>query len=254
MLPSTILNLQLTTFTPHINRYVAAQQHLAEDESSSMTLGESSTSTSGRLLSPLISYHHSPVPRLSNICMNLLISPRSPANLPPLLDAYDWPTPDQGEIHPLYDAQALHEIIPNVTVTDLERVLQTLRTASVTYCQSSSDRRRPNGGQPLAAPGEHFRSHPSLGPHRSAPPDDASTNPWFYPCPSPRHSRFEAADRDAITNRTTRHLFLHPAEERIEWREICGQSGLPIKWMGCSPGCLAFLDEDEEGEWTIEEE
>jgi hypothetical protein len=45
---------------------------------------------------------------------------------------------------------------------------------------------------------------------------------------------------------TCRRLFLDPAEERFEWVEICGQKNLPIRWLGCSPGCLAFLDKDED--------
>jgi hypothetical protein len=49
-------------------------------------------------------------------------------------------------------------------------------------------------------------------------------------------------------------LYVEPAEERIEWRDVHGLARLPIKWKGCSPGCLTFLEEDEEEDWAFEED
>jgi len=50
----------------------------------------------------------------------------------------------------------------------------------------------------------------------------------------------------------TRRLYLRAAEERLEWTTICGQKGLPVRWRGCSPGCLDFLEHGQASE--IEDE
>ncbi|KAK8847615.1 hypothetical protein IAR55_005474 [Kwoniella newhampshirensis] len=92
-------------------------------------------------------------------------------------------------------------------------------------------------------------SNPFPWSHRAAEPDDASLNRYYYPCPSPRHLEL---DRHCAVQ-PTRHIFLHPAEERIEWREVFKVSGLPVRWLGCSPGCLAHLENEEEEEWTLDD-
>lgn len=45
-----------------------------------------------------------------------------------------------------------------------------------------------------------------------------------------------------------RRLFLRAAEERLEWTTICGQKDLPIRWKGCSPGCLEYLEQGHASE------
>lgn len=78
-------------------------------------------------------------------------------------------------------------------------------------------------------------------------PDDASRNPYYTPCPSPRHQEWDQnAEQEP---RVTRRIFLDAAEERFEWRTVSGVPNLPIQWLGCSPGCLDFLEEDEEADW-----
>lgn len=47
-------------------------------------------------------------------------------------------------------------------------------------------------------------------------------------------------------------LFVHPAEERIEWREVFGIPDLPVRWVGCSPGCLDFLEREEEDGFELD--
>ena len=96
-----------------------------------------------------------------------------------------------------------------------------------------------------------LRFNPFPRSHRTLPPDDASTNPYFSPCPSPRHLEFDPNSATS-SERPSRHLFLHPAEERIEWREVCQNRDLPIQWLGCSPGCLAFLEQDED-DWGLDD-
>ncbi|WWD21689.1 hypothetical protein CI109_106175 [Kwoniella shandongensis] len=139
---------------------------------------------------------------------------------------YEWDPPQKGHPHPLLDANAMHDIIPNINKSDIPRILQLLRTSSSLYRKDAK------------------RQDPFPRSHRPVEPDDASLNQYYYPCPSPRHLEQVSATR--------RHLFLHPAEERIEWREVFGTSNLPVRWRGCTPGCLAFLEE-EENEWTLED-
>jgi hypothetical protein len=38
----------------------------------------------------------------------------------------------------------------------------------------------------------------------------------------------------------------------IEWVEINGTKDLPIRWQGCSPGCLQYLLEDED-EFSVDD-
>ncbi|WVF69583.1 hypothetical protein IAT40_004361 [Kwoniella sp. CBS 6097] len=233
-LPSTILNLNLELFTASSNAFIKQEPEVVR-------------------FSDLIR-HYEPdqqsVPRLTTICMNLLISPRPPNDLPPLLDMYEWDAPVRGIPHPLLDANELHEIIPSSSPQDLARVLQVLRTASTHF---QHKRRTALGSSAL-----HSHVDPFPKSHRPPPPDDALTNPFFYSCPSPRHlERENISDTDNLTMPMvvpSRRIFLHPAEERIEWREVCGTKDLPVRWMGCSPGCLDFLDheDDEEDEWMID--
>ncbi|WWC68163.1 uncharacterized protein I206_102086 [Kwoniella pini CBS 10737] len=220
-LPSTILNLNLELFTASSNNFLKRP-------------------SSDERFSELQRHHEHSVPRLTNICMNKLISPRLPNDLPPLLDMFEWDNPQKGIPHPLLDAEAMHEIIPSHSIRDLGRILQALRSSSVHY----KYRRATGGNRSIDSSVDPFpRSH------SPSPPDDAALNPYYYPCPSPRHLEIDAATQ----HRPSRHLFLHAAEERIEWREICDTKDIPIRWKGCSPGCLHFLnDEEDEEEWTID--
>ncbi|OCF44840.1 hypothetical protein I317_01329 [Kwoniella heveanensis CBS 569] len=231
-LPSTILNLNLELFTASSNAFIQKEPEVER-------------------FSDLIRHHEpdQPVPRLTTICMNLLISPRPPNELPPLLDMYEWDAPVRGVPHPLLDPNELHEIIPSTSPKDLGRVLQVLRTASTHF----QHKRRTGLGSSLL----HSNIDPFPKSHRPPPPDDASTNPFFYSCPSPRHlerDTLSTVDDISSTMMPSRRVFLHPAEERIEWRGVCGTRDLPVRWMGCSPGCLDFLEheDDEEDEWMID--
>ena len=261
-LPSTVLNLALTQFSAHPNPFLpcpdmtrATTSKLSTTSSSSDAILTSSAkltvnSPSGRTLSPLISSNRLAVPRLSALCLNLLISPCRPTGLPPLLDAYDWETPAKGQLHPLLDATALHQLIPNISEIDLRRLLQALKSAGAMHSQPASDLHL--GGANASFLGvTQFRLDPFPRSNRDAVPDDASTNPWYYPCPSPRHLEYDVSPIGTAFKRD-RHLFLHAAEERIEWREVFGIPGLPIAWSGCCPGCLAFLEEEEGANWDMD--
>ena len=209
-------------------------------------------SPSSRILAPLISSNRSAVPRLSALCLNLLISPCRPTGLPPLLDAYDWETPAKGQLHPLLDVTTLHQLIPNISVLDLGRLLQALKSAGATHSRTTLDLHLRGADAPVSSVTQ-LSLDPFPRSNRDAVQDDASANPWYYPCPSPRHLEYDVSSIRTAFKRD-RHLFLHPAEERIEWREVFGITGLPVKWLGCCPGCLAFLVEEEGADWDMDQE
>lgn len=177
------------------------------------------------------------VPRLTSLCLNVLLSPRPPTDLPPLL-GYDWDGCNKGGTHPLLDARVLREFMPALQLQDVGRVLQCVRSACASASHAPPNRRR---SSTLHRPDALPRSF--LVPE----PDDASTNPFYYPCPSPRH-RDSVDQHQSPSDPPARRVFFDAAEERFEWVEICGEQHLPILWRGCSPGCLAFLDEEEEEE------
>lgn len=69
-------------------------------------------------------------------------------------------------------------------------------------------------------------------------------------CSSPRHS-------ELIDGKYRLPVFFNHAEERITWEkrvaglEIGGKTGIPIRWRGCSPGCLDYLgpSEGQDDDW-----
>jgi hypothetical protein len=65
------------------------------------------------------------------------------------------------------------------------------------------------------------------------PQDDAAANPYFSPCPNPAHGSV-----------FTRKLWVgEHSVERIEWTRVKGaDKEVPIRWKGCSVGCLDFLE------------
>jgi len=202
-----------------------------------------------RVFSPIISRDRSTIPRLTTLCLNLLISPRS--ELPPLLDSYDWDIPPRGQLHPLLHPAALHELIPSIGSEDLPRILQALKTAGSAFVRAKPGGRR-GSTTPSLGISPQSKVDPFPRSHRPIPPDDASSNPWYDPCPSPRHLKYDLTLPES--SRPSRRLFLHSAEERIEWREVFGLNGLPIKWLGCSPGCLGFLEREDFDDWGYEDE
>jgi hypothetical protein len=67
----------------------------------------------------------------------------------------------------------------------------------------------------------------------------AFRNPSHSECPSPLHKQ-----RDEPTS-----LFIDPILERFEWINRIGEHPIspprvPIRWRGCSTGCLNFLEDD----------
>lgn len=83
---------------------------------------------------------------------------------------------------------------------------------------------------PFASP-EAQRRHASSNPR-----------PCVSECPSRKHL-------DITDGEYRRPLFVGYAEERLSWeKEVAGQkvggeTGIPIRWRGCSAGCLEYLEE-----------
>ncbi|KAL7419129.1 hypothetical protein Q5752_005965 [Cryptotrichosporon argae] len=224
-LPSTILNLPLEVFSVHPNAWIARPNN--------------ADTSSGRCLAPLNRHTDSPVASLKDLCVQVLLSPRAPIGLAPMFE-YDW-EPRRGEVHPLSSPAVLHGIIPQLSEDDLARTLQALRSAGAAYAQGSVLRSSMTSAT--------LRLDPFPRSYHTAPPDDASLNPYYSHCPAPKHLEVD----NYAELRMERRLFLHAAEERIEWRTVCGNNDLPIQWQGCSPGCLAFLEEDED-EWGLDDD
>ena len=246
-LPSTIIHLELTGFHVHPN---PLYKRKTDDYPEGVLVEVAPT---GRILAGLKRTLDQSVPRLYSLCLNKLISPSTSSNLPPLLDSFEWEPPRKGTPHPLHDAAALHEIVREIPEHDLRRVLQAIRSSAHAFDNKRSDKR--TGFASLGLGGSSAqKTNPYPRTHITPAPDDASENPYYYPCPSRRHNEYF----DPGSDRPSRHLFIHPAEERLEWRELFGQGKLPIRWKGCSPGCLSFLEveEEDDGEevWELDDE
>ena len=199
----------------------------------------------GRRLGPLIIRSPCSVPSLRAITMTKLISPRSPDDKPLLLDV-DWKVEEKGESHPLLDLESFRSRLPFLPDPSLARILQTLKSSST----AGATRPIKYHTHHLSVSDLENRSDPFPQSHRTPPPDDASTNPYFSACPSDRHMILP----ENTAERFTRHLFLSPSEERIEWIDLLQEKGLPILWQGCKRRCLDFLEMEEDDDWTIDED
>lgn len=219
-LPAAITDLHLEQFAAHPNKWMEPP----------LVQGEEESGPSCRVLSPKPAKESETVPRLTSLCLSVLLSPRPPTGKPPFLDL-DWDNFRRGRSHPLLDVDTLAELIPpSLRDKGLSRILQAVRSA----CASA--------GKGAASADFFPRSNEVL------PPDNASENPYYCPCPSPKHQEWQQGDNEGV--RVARRIFLDPAEERFEWVTIAGVPNLPIQWLGCSPGCLDFLEEDEgDDEW-----
>lgn len=185
-----------------------------------------------RVLSPKLSHASDSVPRLTSLCLSVLLSPRPPSERPPFVD-FDWEACRRGRSHPLLDIETLAGLLPpSLSENDLRRILQAVRSA----CASASRRRVSTDFFPLS--------------NHGAPSDNGSENPFYQPCPSPRHLEWQQAGDNEV--RVDRRVFLDAAEERFEWMTVAGVPNLPIRWLGCSPGCLDFLEDDEDDDEWLE--
>lgn len=195
-------------------------------------------SPSGRKLEPLVVHHDGP-PSLRSMALSVLLSSRQSHNLPPILTSINWdPAPEErgtaSAIHGLYDANALINRVRCLTTLEATAVIASAKAA---YRHSSSSRKHDDGiPNPAFSGGKSstagFRTSGGAPADESL--DDAAQNPYFSPCPNPAHEEV-----------FTRKVYVGPpAVERIEWARVSGaDKEVPIKWKGCSVGCLRFLEE-----------
>jgi hypothetical protein len=152
---------------------------------------------------------------------------------------YDWTT-QPGKSHPLLDPAELQFAIQNLNEEDCARILQALRSACNAVSRKSVVNNNVHGRRGSTASNMGGSGGGTLFPttHKPLRPDDASENPYYSPCPNPKHQESLTSEPPTMPRR----LFLRASEERLEWTTVCGQKDLPIRWKGCSPGCLAFLE------------
>jgi hypothetical protein len=171
-----------------------------------------------------------------------------------MLDGFSW-SPEPGEPHPLLDSALLHARVPYLGVKDWTKVLQAMRSASTAASRKSSSQQHGRRSSTASNAGTSGTANLFPRTHKPLQPDDAAENPYYWPCPNKRHLESSSSGQPAATKR----LFLHAAEKRLEWATVCGQANMPIRWRGCSPGCLAFLEQEAEADledelWGLSEE
>lgn len=174
------------------------------------------------------------IPSLSEIILRSLLSTsidpvsRSLTSAPAFMD--DPTVVDcSKELKKLVTAFDLHAAYPVLDKSTCQRIVASLRSALAALPR----------GDPLAKLAKVF------SPLDVPTSEDAHLNPWFSPCPSPRHL-YEGEHGEG-----RRVVFLKPEEVRYEWTAVPGTGGgelYPVRWEGCSRGCLDFLEEAEEEE------
>ena len=180
------------------------------------------------------------VPSLHSLCLAKLLSTSETSHIPPLLSRFDW-NPEGGENHALQSPENLRRHLKHLTLADCARVIQALRSAS----DAKQDRAYEHSFPENVASPARRRMQKNRRQRETSLTEDAATNPFFAPCPNPRHYYRRGEGTDKIS-RMTKWIYLQsPVEERIEYVEIAGEKSIPIKWEGCCRGCLDFLIEPD---------
>lgn len=202
------------------------------------------TAISGRKLGSLIlaeNAENAAVPSLYSMCMTKLLSTSEPAHIPPLLSRFDW-NPEGGEVHALQSAANLQKHLKHLKLRDCARVIQVLRSASDAKQTRSYDQGVPG----MTATVDRKRLQKTQRNRETSLEEDAADNPFFAPCPNPRHYRY---DGSSDIPKVSKWIYLHqPVEQRIQYVDLAGEKAVPIKWEGCAPGCLDFLAEADSAE------
>jgi len=185
------------------------------------------------------------------------MTPRLPSNLPPMIDpGYKWDL-EAGQPHPLLDPRELQMSLRSLSEQDCARILRATRSACNAVPRKGVDPDSIHGRRGSTASDVASNNNGSLFPSTLRPPrpDDAAENPYYDPCPNPLHKESSTSEPPVMTRR----LYLRAAEERLEWTTICGQKNMPVRWKGCAPGCLEFLEhghasEIEDEMWGLSDE
>lgn len=189
---------------------------------------------------------------LRDLCLNVLLSSREPDHLPPLLTHVDWISETDANDHhdhALQDSASLLRKCPQLIEGEARRIVSSTKAATddATISRqmkdgvpnpafaSSRGKKSSSSSTLLSSPADLNASSDS---DSDTDADDAAANPYFLPCPSPRH---QSPDSEV-----TRVVYVHePMERRVEWVKIAGnEEEVPILWKGCQRGCLDFLEQE----------
>lgn len=207
---------------------------------------------SGRKLGPLVLHSDnletdsqtspSAVPTLYSICISKLLSTREPDHIPALLSKFDWNPEGGGESHALQSPLQLQQYLKHFSVEQCAKIIQVLRSASDARQARAYDQGLPETRSRVA----RRRIRKDRQERETCLHEDAATNPFYTPCPNPHHYT-ETYTPSGRKTTVSRWIYIHPPlEERIEYVDIGGEKGLPIKWQGCGLGCLDFLEVSEQ--------
>ena len=190
------------------------------------------------------------IPPLAEMCLRTLISrPHAPSSD----SAPDAHKQTRTLLESSYEIPLTEEHGLNAHILSLLRVCVPAAVARPVEDQIRTKRRRED---PSERDHDVFGPSPPTHPPRTSlpagdPPSIKDLEPEEITgssvCPSPDH-RDEGGswlgDREPV--------FVRPAEERFTWEDVIadvrvggegiGGAGVPVRWRGCSRGCLRFLD------------
>ncbi|KAI0628210.1 hypothetical protein C8Q77DRAFT_1162376 [Trametes polyzona] len=279
-LPAELLNMRISELVISGNPWIPPPASEAEFAQPSRRLTDD-VSTRRRRKPVSETTVHFTVSPLTEICFRALLAPYSPnpptpytpnvpVDAPPITDPPSSPRPPKQNSPPASSTDHATDTPvspPSRALTVLEAmyalpitedvglgpsVLATLRS-----CVPAAVAKPPTADH-LAGPSKVRRDDGQRDVHSSLPhssdrattslvsPDAADEDePGLSICLSPRHH-----------GELRVPVFVRPAEERFTWEEVVagvrvggegfGGSGVPVRWRGCSRGCLAFLDPEPE--------
>ncbi|RDX47172.1 hypothetical protein OH76DRAFT_1354879 [Lentinus brumalis] len=234
---------------------------------------ENQADTTPTVSDPIV---HFPVPPLTESCLRTLLAPYNPSPPP----AHSQPTPPHASSstvpappppcspYPLPPThthlktflEARHSVPITADYTISPNISAVLRVCAPAAVSQPAEDRLPKHKK------ARWEDDDTPGPSRSAcsASDDDEEEDIFAPRPRPRAQeedeitgvsvcpslRHRAADGSWLDGRVP--VFVRHAEERWTWQaeiagvrvgaEGVGGVGVPVRWRGCSRGCLSFLD------------
>ncbi|KAG9048797.1 hypothetical protein FS837_011999 [Tulasnella sp. UAMH 9824] len=178
-----------------------------------------------RVMSPLVR-HRRDVRSLLDIATSVLLSP-------PLSSATEAGMKTKTKLEEIWELPLPSGVLNAELVRKIDAALprscrsRTMESASRAL-RPASPSPQPSGKQPATS--------------RDVNDDDAGMNARYNVCPSPNH--------------LSRTMFVDHGEERFEWikdvvevvvSDLPG-GAVPIRWRGCSAGCLGFLEKGDDGD------
>ncbi|KAH9926331.1 uncharacterized protein BXZ73DRAFT_49550 [Epithele typhae] len=186
-------------------------------------------------------------PSLTELCLRALVAHPKPS--PPVVttDAASQ-APALTFLESSYDLPLTTDLIINPSILSVLRVCVPAAVARPAEHLTRTKRRREDSHSSISDDVFGTLSASSSARLEDTPSCSEDTTGSGV-CPSPRH-------RDGDLWLDGREpVFVHPSEERFTWEDmVAGVSvggegvvgaGVPLRWRGCSRGCLAFLDPPE---------